>query len=66
MSETTLADLQEGDIIKFALYGTKWTVERRREPGRTLKGYLAFRTPKGSFKVIGSRDWNMPVFWKKT
>lgn len=65
MVQITLADLQEGDVVKFARYGTKWTVESRREPGRTLKGYLAFRTAKGSFKVIGSRRWNLPVFWRQ-
>ena len=58
----TLADLQAGDIIKFALYGTKWTVEHRREPERTLKGYLTFRTAKGSFKVISSRNWDIPIY----
>lgn len=56
-----LRDCKVGYVVKFARHGTKWTVEERVEPGRTFNGYITFRTPKGTFKCIGSRDWDLPV-----
>jgi len=62
---TTLQNVGVGDKVTFGRYGTPWTVEERKEPQRELSfgggGYIAFRTAKGSFKVIGHRDWDMPV-----
>lgn len=60
-----LQNTKVGDKVRFSCYGTKWTVEERKEPRRELSygggGYIALRTARGTYKVIGHRFWDMPV-----